>query len=127
VPAAVAELIDQFPMAAVVVSRYQAMLAANPIARALSPGFEVGQSLSRWSFVDPAAKQVFPDWDEATALAVRDLRQGSADDPDDPDCAHSSTNCPVPASDSSSSGKRPTWDTSRGSATCAIQMLGIYT
>jgi len=84
VSAAIAELIDQFPMPAVVVNRYQDVLAANPIARALSPGFEVGQNLSRWRFLDPASKQVFPDWDEATALAVRGLRQGSADDPDDP-------------------------------------------
>jgi transcriptional regulator with XRE-family HTH domain len=84
VSAAIAELIDQFPMPAVVVSRYQDVLAANPLARALCPGFEVGQNLSRWRFLDPAAKQVYPDWDEATALAVRGLRQGSADDPDDP-------------------------------------------
>jgi transcriptional regulator with XRE-family HTH domain len=84
VSAAVAELIDQFPMPAVVVSRCQDVLAANPIARALCPGFEVGQNLSRWRFLDPAAKQVYPDWDESTALAVRGLRQGSADDPDDP-------------------------------------------
>lgn len=84
VSAAVAELIDQFPMPAVVVSGCQDVLAANPIARALCPGFEVGQNLSRWRFLDPAAKQVYPDWDESTALAVRGLRQGSADDPDDP-------------------------------------------
>ncbi|MBV8860567.1 MAG: helix-turn-helix domain-containing protein [Mycobacterium sp.] len=84
VSAAIAELIDQFPMPAVVVSRYQDVLAANPIARALSPGFEVGQNLSRWRFLDPAAKLVYPDWDDAAALAVRGLRQGSADDPDDP-------------------------------------------
>ena len=84
VSAAIAELIDQFPMPAVVLSRYQDVLAANPIARALSPGFEVGLNLSRWRFLDPAAKQVYPDWDEAAALAVRGLRQGSADDPDDP-------------------------------------------
>jgi tRNA U34 5-methylaminomethyl-2-thiouridine-forming methyltransferase MnmC len=84
VSAAIAELIDQFPMPAVVVSWYQDVLAANPLARALCPGFEVGQNLSRWRFLDPAAKQVYPDWDEATALAVRGLRQGSADYPDDP-------------------------------------------
>src|SRR6201997_3046436 len=84
VSTAVAELIDQFPMPAVVVSRCQDVLAANPIARALCPGFEVGQNLLRWRFLDPAAKQVYPDWDESTALAVRGLRQGSADDPDDP-------------------------------------------
>ena len=84
VSAAIAELIDQFPMPAVVVSRYQDVLAANPIARALAPGYEVGQNLSRWRFLDPAAKQVYPDWDDATALAVRGLRALSADGPDDP-------------------------------------------
>jgi transcriptional regulator with XRE-family HTH domain len=84
VSAAIAELINQFPMPAVVVGRYQDVLAANPIARALSPGFEVGQNLSRWRFLDPAAKQAYPDWDEATALAVRGLRELSAEDPNDP-------------------------------------------
>jgi transcriptional regulator with XRE-family HTH domain len=84
VSAAIAELIDQFPMPAVVVSRYQDVLAANPIARALSSGFEVGQNLSRWRFTDPAAKQFFPDWDEATSLAVGGLRALFAEDPDDP-------------------------------------------
>ena len=84
VSTAIAELIDQFPMPAVVVSRYQDVLAANPIARALSPGYDVGQNLSRWRFLDPVAKQVHPDWDDATAVAVRGLRALSADDPDDP-------------------------------------------
>jgi hypothetical protein len=71
-------------MPAVVVSRYHDVLAANPIARALSPGFEVGQNFSRWLFVDPTSKQLYPDWDDAAAVTVRLLRQGSADDPDDP-------------------------------------------
>jgi transcriptional regulator with XRE-family HTH domain len=84
VSAAIAELTDQFPMPTIVVSRYQDVLAANQIARALSPGFQVGQNLSRWRFLDPAAKQVYPDWDEATALAVGGLRELSAEDPDDP-------------------------------------------
>jgi transcriptional regulator with XRE-family HTH domain len=84
VSAAVAELIDPFSMPAVVVNRYRDVLAANPIARALSPGFEVGQNLPRWLFVDPTSKQLFPDWDEATALAVGGLRALFAEDPDDP-------------------------------------------
>ena len=71
-------------MPAIVVSRYQDVLAANPIAHALSPGFEVGQNLSRWRFLDPATRDVYPDWDEATALAGGGLREVSADDPDDP-------------------------------------------
>ena len=64
------------------------MLAANPIACALTPGFGVGHNLSRWRFSDPAAKEVFPDWEEATALAVGGLRALFAEDPDDPDYAH---------------------------------------
>ena len=36
-----------------------------------------------WRFLDPAAKQVHPDWDEATALAVGGLRALFAEDPDD--------------------------------------------
>ena len=84
VPAAVAELVDQLPMPAVVVNRYQDVLAANPIAAALSPGFAVGENLSRWRFLDPAAKDVYPDWADATAQAVGGLRALSAVDPDDP-------------------------------------------
>lgn len=84
VSAAIAELIDQVPMPTIVLSRYQDVLAANPIARALSPGFQVGQNLSRWRFLDPAAQHVYADWDEATALAVGGLRELSADDPGDP-------------------------------------------
>ena len=82
-PAEITELLDQFPMPAIVVGRYQDVLAANPIACAVSPGFQVGQNLSRWRFLDPAAQEVYPDWEEATALAVGGLRELSADDPDD--------------------------------------------
>jgi hypothetical protein len=84
VSAAVAELIDQFSIPAAVVNRYRDVLASNPIARALSPEYEVGQNVPRWVFVDPTAKQLFPDWDDAAAVTVRLLRQGSADDPGDP-------------------------------------------
>ncbi|HEY1970707.1 MAG TPA: helix-turn-helix transcriptional regulator [Pseudonocardia sp.] len=84
VPDGIAELVDQLPMPAIVVSRYQDVLAANPVAAALSPGFAVGQNLSRWRFLDPAARQVYPDWDDATALVVGGLRELSAVDPDDP-------------------------------------------
>ena len=37
-------LIDQCPFPAIVASRYQDVLAANPMARALSPGFAPGQN-----------------------------------------------------------------------------------
>jgi transcriptional regulator with XRE-family HTH domain len=84
VSAAVAELIDEFRVPAVVVNRCRDVLAANLIARVLSPGYEVGQNIPRWFFVDPTSKQLFPDWDDAAAVTVRLLREGSADDPGDP-------------------------------------------
>ena len=50
---ALAEVIDQFSMPAIVANRYQDVLAANPIARALSPEFTPGQSFLRWRLLDP--------------------------------------------------------------------------
>lgn len=84
VPAGIVALVAQFPMPAIVVNRYQDVLVANRIAAALSPGFHVGRNLSRWRFLDPTAREVYPDWDTATALAVGGLRELSAVDPDDP-------------------------------------------
>lgn len=81
---AVAGFVDQLPTPALIVSRYQDVLAANALAEALSPGFCVGQNLSRWRFLEPAAREVYPDWDDATAVAVGGLRELSAADPDDP-------------------------------------------
>jgi transcriptional regulator with XRE-family HTH domain len=76
------ELIDQFPMPAIVANRYQDVLAANPIACALAPGFAPGQNFLRWRLVDPTAREFFVDWDEATDVAVSGLREvaGSASD-----------------------------------------------
>ncbi|WP_157494323.1 hypothetical protein [Kutzneria sp. 744] len=81
---AVAGFVDQLPTPALIVSRYQDVLAANALAEALSPGFCVGQNLSRWRFLEPAAREVYPDWDDASAVAVGGLRALSAADPDDP-------------------------------------------
>jgi transcriptional regulator with XRE-family HTH domain len=67
----VEELIDQFPMPTIVASRCLDVLAANPVARALSPGFAPGQNFLSWRLLDPAARELYVDWDEAS-------------DPDDP-------------------------------------------
>jgi transcriptional regulator with XRE-family HTH domain len=69
------ELIDQFPMPAIVASRCQDVLAANPCAQALSPGFAPGENFLRWRLLDPAARELYVDWDEATAIAVSGLRE----------------------------------------------------
>jgi transcriptional regulator with XRE-family HTH domain len=77
-------LIDQFPMPAIVASRCQDVLAANPYARALSPGFAPGQNFLRWRLLDPAARELYVDWDEATEIAVSGLRDAVGSDMSDP-------------------------------------------
>ena len=82
---ALAELIDQFLMPAVLVNRYRDVLAANPLARALSPEFTPGQNLLRWRLLDPAAREFYVNWDEATEIAVNGLRELSGQFPSDPE------------------------------------------
>jgi transcriptional regulator with XRE-family HTH domain len=78
------ELIDQLPLPAIVANRYQDVLAANPVARALSPGFTPGQNFLYWRLTDPAARELYVDWDEAADVAVSGLRELAGLDPDDP-------------------------------------------
>jgi transcriptional regulator with XRE-family HTH domain len=79
-----AAVIDQFLMPAIVSNRYRDVLAANPIARALSPEFRPGQNSLRWRLLDPAARQLFVNWDEATEVAVNGFRELSGACPTDP-------------------------------------------
>lgn len=77
-------LIDQFPMPTIVANRYQDVLAANPIARALSPGFMPGENFLRWRLLAPAARELYVDWDEVTEVAVSGLREVAGSGVDDP-------------------------------------------
>ncbi len=79
-----ADVIDQFLMPAIVANRYRDVLAANPIARALSPEFTPGQNSLRWRLLDPAARKFYVNWDEATEVAVSGLRELSGLCPKDP-------------------------------------------
>jgi transcriptional regulator with XRE-family HTH domain len=78
------ELIEQLPFPGVVANRYQDVLAANPIAQALSPGFTPGQNFLRWRLLDPAARELYVDWEDATDAAVSGLRELAGTVPDDP-------------------------------------------
>jgi transcriptional regulator with XRE-family HTH domain len=78
------ELIDQFSVPAIVVSRCLDVLAANPCARALSPEFAVGENYLRWRLLDPAARELYVNWDEATPNLVSGLREVAVSDLDDP-------------------------------------------
>ena len=79
-----AEVIDELLIPAIVFNRYRDVLAANPIARALSPEFTPGQNSLRWRLLDPAARQFYVNWDEATEIAVSGLRELSGSCPTDP-------------------------------------------
>ena len=70
-------------MPAIVANRYQDVLAANPIARALSPGFAPGENFLRWRLLALAARELYVDWDEATEVAVSGLREVAGTDLDD--------------------------------------------
>ena len=55
---ALAEVIDQFLMPAIVVNRYRDVLAANPIARALSPEFTPGENFRALATTGPCGQAV---------------------------------------------------------------------
>ena len=78
------EVIDQFSMPAIVASRCLDVLAANPLARALSCGFVPGQNFLRWRLLEAEARERFVDWEEATDVAISGLREAAGSDPDDP-------------------------------------------
>jgi transcriptional regulator with XRE-family HTH domain len=72
---ALAEVIDQFAMPAALLNKYQDVLAANPIARALSPEFAPGHNFLRWRLLDPAARELYVNWDDAIDNAACGLRE----------------------------------------------------
>lgn len=80
----IAEAIDEFLMPAVFFNRYRNVLASNPIARALSPEFMPGQNSLRWRLLEPAAREFYVNWDEATEIAVSGLRELGGSCPTDP-------------------------------------------
>jgi transcriptional regulator with XRE-family HTH domain len=81
---ALAELINEFSMPAIVANRYEDVLAANPMAQALSPEYTAGQNFLRWRLLDPAARELYVNWDEATASLISGLRDLSGACPEDP-------------------------------------------
>jgi transcriptional regulator with XRE-family HTH domain len=84
VPAGIRQLLDVLGLPAFVEGRYFDVLAANSLARALSPNLQVGQNRLRAVFLDPAEKALYPDWDHATARLVAGFRESVGTDADDP-------------------------------------------
>jgi hypothetical protein len=67
-----------------VMGRRMDVLAANRLAAALHGGFAQGTNLVRLVFLDPNAREVYPDWDEVARDTVAVLRSSVGPDLDDP-------------------------------------------
>ncbi|WP_433373830.1 helix-turn-helix domain-containing protein [Actinoplanes sp. CA-142083] len=77
------QLLDAWPgVPAYVRDRHFDVLLANKPAMLLAPLYHPGRNLVRDMFLDPAARELFPDWPEVAAQSVAALRATA--DLDDP-------------------------------------------
>ncbi|MBM2617038.1 helix-turn-helix domain-containing protein [Actinoplanes sp. LDG1-06] len=88
VPSGVRQLLEVLGLPAFVEGRYFDVLAANPLAEALSPCLRVGRNRLRDVFLDPAERALFPDWETATVRLVAGFRESVGDHTDDPRYVH---------------------------------------
>lgn len=87
-PANLAALINRWPhQASYIQGRLMGVLAANPLAVALSPIFTPGTNGIRAAFLDPAAREVYPDWEEMLSTTIAGLRALIGPNVDDPQLA----------------------------------------
>lgn len=84
VPVGIAQLVAGLPLPAFVEGRYLDVLAANPLAAAVSPRWVAGANRLKDVFLDPAERALFPDWEAATTGLVAGFRQSVGTDTDDP-------------------------------------------
>ncbi len=85
VPAGLAGLIDAWPnQVAWIEGRLTEVLAANPLALALSPLFTPGTTLMRAVFLDPGARELYTHWEGMLVATVTRLRTLIGPDIDDP-------------------------------------------
>jgi transcriptional regulator with XRE-family HTH domain len=84
VPPGTLRLLESLPMPAFVQDRYLNVLAANPMAQALSPGMRPGVNRLLVTFLDPAERDLHEDWEQSTAAAVGQLRAAMGSETGDP-------------------------------------------
>jgi transcriptional regulator with XRE-family HTH domain len=72
---------------AFVQSRFMDVLAANPLATALSPNFTPGKNLLLAAFLDPADSELYLDWDQVAEQVVAGMRPLAGDDLTSPQLA----------------------------------------
>lgn len=83
VPPGTLLLLASLPMPAFVQDRYLNVLAANPMAQALSPNMRPGVNRLLAAFLDPSEKDLHEDWEQSTAVAVGQLRAAMGTETDD--------------------------------------------
>ncbi len=83
VPPGVAMLVGTLDLPAFVEGRYFDVLAANRLAAALSPRLVTGANRLRDVFLDQAERDLYPDWEGATAQLVAGFRQSVGTSTDD--------------------------------------------
>jgi transcriptional regulator with XRE-family HTH domain len=86
VPEGVRLLVENLTVPAFVEGRYLDVLAASPLAAALSPRLVAGRNRLRDVFLDAEERDLFVDWDAATEGIVASFRQSAGSDVDDPRC-----------------------------------------
>jgi transcriptional regulator with XRE-family HTH domain len=87
VPAGILQLVASLGTPAFVESRHFDVLAANDLARAVSPNLRVGVNRMRAMFLDPAEQALCPNHEQAMAHLVAAFRQSIGTDVDDPRAA----------------------------------------
>lgn len=85
-PAGIRKLVATLPLPAFVEGRYFDVLAANPMATALSPRLVPGRNRLRDVFLDQAEQALYPDWDHATRRLVAGFRESVGTDIGEPRC-----------------------------------------
>ncbi|MGW7072747.1 helix-turn-helix transcriptional regulator [Streptomyces sp. NPDC054855] len=82
---ALRQLMDGYPNTpAFVMNRTLDLLAANALADALYAPFDRADNLARMTFLDPAGRSFYTDWDRAAQAAVANLREATGFEPDNP-------------------------------------------
>jgi transcriptional regulator with XRE-family HTH domain len=84
VPEGISSLLTTIALPAFVESRCFDVLAANPMAAALSPRLVAGGNRLRDVFLDPAERALYPDWPRTAAGLVAGFRSSVGTDTDDP-------------------------------------------
>ncbi len=84
VPSTTARLVATLPLPAFIEGRNLDVLAANPLATALSPRLSVGGNRLRDMFLDPGEQALWPDWEAAAAALVASFRGAVGTHTDDP-------------------------------------------